>query len=103
MNQILKDSQTTGASFRVRTGNPTYTGSQDISAVHHIILVDYQSGASWTLQAEAPDGTWIDTDIEFNNDGIKSFHATPELSYRLTGGVVGASAWSSGVWRVEEP
>ena len=75
MNQILKDNQATGASFRVRTGNPTFTGSQDLAAIHSVILTNHTGGV-WTLQALAPDDEWIDTDITFDDDGIKAFHAT---------------------------
>ena len=104
MNQILKNDQATGASFRVRTGNPTFTGSQDLSAIHHVILTTH-AGGTWVLQAHDPDDDddWLDTDINFTDNGIKSFNASPEIEYRLTGGTIGAKGKCTGVWRAIDP
>ena len=100
--QVLKEDQITGASFRIRTGNPTFIGSQDIPNICHIQLRDH-AGGTWTLQDQAPDESWDDTDIAFDANGIKSFHASPEIPYRITGGTVGAKAWCTNVWRAEDP
>ena len=104
MNRILKDDQATGASFRVRTGNPTFSGSQDLASIHHILLTEH-AGGIWVLQARDPDDPddWVDSDVDFDDNGVKSFHASPELEYRLTGGSMGAKGKCTGVWRASDP
>ena len=80
--QVLSDTQTTSEEFR-------FSGK-----VGFVILSGYTSG-TWTLQVEAPDGSWIDSDINFTGNGIKSFDSTHSLNWRLTGGDAGAEAWVS--------
>ena len=104
MKQVLKADQLIGATFRVRTGNPTFTGSQDLAAIHHVLLTEH-AGGTWELQARDPDDPddWVATDIEFDDNGIKTFHASPEVEYRLAGGTIGAKGKCTGVWRAEDP
>ena len=60
------------------------------------VLVVGHAGGTWTLQVEDPEnpGTWIDTDITFTGNGLKSFDCFGFLSWRLAGGDVGARAWA---------
>ena len=61
-----------------------------------VIVLTGHNGGTWTLQVEAPDGTWIDTDVTFTANGIMAdFVTTPGLRYRLTGGTSGAKAWAA--------
>ena len=100
MRMILDTTDTSpGSVFMVRGGAPTYTGPQDILSRQQV-LVDTHTGGTWTLQVESPEGIWVDTDITFDDVGVKAYWATQELKYRLNGGAPGARAWSTGVWSV---
>ena len=74
-------------------------GTSDIwlfSGKDGTIVLTNHAGGTWTLQVEAPDATWIDTDVTFTDNGIKAdFVTTPGLRYRLNGGDAGATAWAS--------
>lgn len=60
-----------------------------------IIILTGHAGGTWTLQIQAPDGTWVDTDVTFTANGVQTnFYTVPGFSYRLTGGSAGASAWA---------
>ena len=80
MQQVLDASQTTGSEF-------THPGT-----VAFLILADH-IGGTWQLQVKAPNGTWVDDEMTFIDDGIQIWYGTPSLPYRLTSGSVGASAW----------
>ena len=61
------------------------------------MMLTAHSGGVWSLQAQAPDGTWVDTGITFTANGIKAaFVMTAELRFRLHGGTAGAKAWVDG-------
>ena len=86
MRQILFSTQTTSDELEA-AGGLTNGGS--------IVLASH-AGETWTLQVEAPDGTWISTAITFTANGIQSALAFERgLRYRLNGGTVGAEAWIS--------
>ena len=57
------------------------------------ILLDGHQGGTWTLQIQSPLGNWLDTDITFSENGGSPDIIPFRLSYRLTGGTVGAQAW----------
>lgn len=78
--QILLDSQATGEEFKP-IGGPM------------VILLSGHVGGTWTLQIETPNGVWQDTAITFAANGDQGFRLSPELTYRLTGGTIGAEAW----------
>ena len=60
------------------------------------IILTAHAGGTWKLQAQAPDETWVDTNITFTDDDIYSDLAFEQnLKYRLTGGTTGAKAWIS--------
>ena len=98
MKQILEATDAEGKIFMFRGGAPTYTGPQDILSRQQAI-VDVHTGGTWTLQERVPDRTWIDSDITFDDVGVKAFWASQEMEYRLSGGTIGAEAFATGVWR----
>ena len=60
-----------------------------------IFLTDH-AGGTWTLQAQSPDGDWVDTNVTFKDNGIQSSIIFEQgIHYRLAGGTVGAKAWIS--------
>ena len=86
MKQILFETQTQGDEYEA-AGGLTNGGS---------IVVSAHAGGTWTLQVEAPDGTWISTSITFTANGIQGALAfEPGLKYRLNGVTVGAKGWIS--------
>ena len=83
MNQILAATQSTSDIW-------LFSGKDGV------IIISDHAGGTWTLQVEAPDLTWIATDVTFTANGIKAdFVTTPGLRYRLTGGTAGATAWAA--------
>ena len=87
---ILASTQDTSDTFRTRGG---------IS----FLLLSGHAGGTWKLQVEDPDGVWVDVTgdqgVQFNDDGYQVFYADSELTFRLTGGTVGAKAWlTTGVY-----
>ena len=98
MRQILEATDAEGKIFMFRGGAPTYTGPQDILSRQEVII-DIHTGDTWTLQERVPGRTWIDTDIIFEDVGVKAFWASQEMEYRLSGGTIGAEAFATGVWR----
>ena len=78
--KILDIAQVTGDVFKP-IGGPS------------VILLSGHTGGTWTLQVENPNGIWQDTAISFTAVGDQGFRLSPELSYRLSGGTVGAEAW----------
>lgn len=86
MKQVLHATQTTSDVW-------TSTGAGDI-------ILDSHAGGTWTLQVESPGGNWIDTDVTWTDDGIKTtFKQTQGLRYRITGGTAGARAWTDAALR----
>ena len=84
MRKILSDTQAT---------SDTWIGSGKDGT----IMLTGHNGGTWTLQAQAPNGVWIDTDVTFDDTGIKAaFVMTAAIKYRLTGGSAGAEAWVEG-------
>ena len=85
MKQFLIATQTTSDEHPAAGGR--YSGT--------IFLTDH-AGGTWTLQAESPDGDWVDTNVTFTADGIQSNIIFEQgISYRLNGGSAGAKAWVS--------
>ena len=86
MKQILADTQTTSDEY--------HAGGNRYSAT--VILTNH-AGGTWTLEVEAPDGTWVDPEsVQFTkNDVFSNVIFERGLNYRLTGGSVGATAWVS--------
>lgn len=78
--QILTDTQTEGDVFSVQ-------------GVYAEITLSKHSGGQWTVQRRTPDDEWIDTNIVFARNDVKSFVAMPGLPYRIAGGTAGATAW----------
>lgn len=80
--QILRDDQTTSIEV------------SDLSGITHITLTDFQEGEKWVVQRKSPNGeNWIDLDVTFEAEGSKVFYAVPGITYRITGGTVGATCW----------
>ena len=100
MIKVLDNDQTTGKVIHFRTGNPNDVGPRFIVGVQSIILTGH-AGGTWTLQCQAPNGTWVDSNVTFDDNGIKDFYGWPEVDYRLNGGDVGAEAWATGVSSAE--
>lgn len=80
MQKILLSTETTGDAFTPNGGTA-------------LIVLSGHAGGTWQLQVSTPDGTWVDDEMTFTDDGIQAWHCTSELSYRLTGGTAGAEAW----------
>ena len=83
---VLEADQQTGAEFRP-------------SGKEEMILLAGHVGGTWVLQVKTPDGEWINTDVDFTNDGIKAFMSTPNFAYRMNtddAANVGARAWATG-------
>ena len=80
MKQVLQATDDTGAKFNT-SGSGFY------------LLVSGHVGGNWTLQIQVPDGSWVDTDITFADNGVKFFHSSKHFQYRVTGGTTGAKAW----------
>ena len=40
-------------------------------------LMETHAGGTWTLQSRVPGGTWVDTDVTHNDDGVKRWTASP--------------------------
>ena len=87
--EILKATETTGSAF----GLP--------GQVCQIALEDH-AGGTWKLQYSRDKGvTWrdikgssSDTAYTWDSDAILTLWGSPQLRYRLTGGVVGAKAFA---------
>ena len=71
-------------------GSPFY-----INGGSYYIILTGHSGGTCYLDVEAPDQTWVESDISFTSNGVKTFVGTQLLRYRLRvdGGAVGAQAW----------
>lgn len=84
MRQVLHETQSTSDVWTT-AGGPGW------------VLVEQHGGGTWTLQVRAPvGGSWIDLDIEFDNDGLQDYSVPAGSSLRLTGGTAGASATAWG-------
>ena len=85
--KILEASETTGREFSVPSGERVQ------------IAVEDHAGGTITLQYKSLKGTntWQDITgdggVTFTDDGVKTFWSSPALTYRLSGGTVGAQAW----------
>ena len=78
--QILTDTQAEGSEFSV-------------SGIYSEIVLSKHSGGTWTLQRKTPDDEWIDTNVSFTGNDVKSFVGMPGVVYRVEGGTTGATAW----------
>ena len=59
-----------------------------------LVMLAQHAGGTWTLQFQAPNGDWIDSDITFVANGGKAFRAFQGLPMRMHGGTAGALAWT---------
>ena len=85
MKQIL--SATQAGSDEFPAGGNRYSAT---------VMLTAHAGGTWTLQVQAPDDTWINTNVTFtSNDIFSDVIFERGLNYRLTGGSVGATAWVS--------
>lgn len=92
MQQILATTEAVSKTWKPRSGSHDWSGRADVTGRQQVI-VDVHTGGTWTVQARiASDGIWIDTDITFDDVGIKAYWASNELEYRLSGGTLGAQA-----------
>ena len=80
MLSILDATQTTGDEFYPPGGTA-------------LILLTGHAGGTWQLEVQAPDGTWVEDEMTFTDNGIKAWFNVAHLKYRLTGGNAGAKAW----------
>ena len=83
--KILASTQATGDKFRPAAGA-------------HIISLAGHSGGIWTVQQLHPEqvngvDVWIDSDITFDKNDVKSGVFSNSFEYRVHGGAVGASAY----------
>ena len=60
-----------------------------------MIEMSLHTGGIWTVQFESAhaSGTWIDTDVTFDDVGQLVFRGSRDSKYRLHGGTVGAAAY----------
>ena len=74
-----------------------------INGYAQVLLSNAQTGVKYTLQVLYPGSTnsWIDTDVTFSDNGIKTFYMQPDLTYRMhsdaSAGDVGAIAMYLGM------
>ena len=100
MVEILSATNVRGKHFRVdlSRGAAGETWLQTLMETH--------AGGTWTLQSRVPGGTWVDTDVTHNDDGVKRWTASPAWEYRLNGGTTGGVAFvaaeSEGAIRLAE-
>ena len=59
------------------------------------ITVDEHQGGTWVVQRRKPGGKpgWMDLEVEFSDNGCKIFYIVPTITYRLSGGNKGATAY----------
>ena len=89
--QILEATETTGSVF------DTYGGLYEVHLEAH-------SGGVWTVEQRARvAGAWIETDLTFDDDGVKAIFTTTAWEYRITGGTVGAIAYMAAAILVGQP
>ena len=81
--QILSATDTTGAAFTVNGG------------IYQVVVVDWQSEV--TIEIEAPDSTWIETDQSFDAEGVKVMYLSASSRYRANTATAGATAWVQSV------
>lgn len=60
-----------------------------------MIEMSLHTGGTWVVQFESAHaaGTWIDTDVEFDDAGQQVVRGSSDSKYRLHGGTVGAAAY----------
>lgn len=59
------------------------------------IKLKNHAGGTWVLQVRTPgetDADWVDTDVDFTDNGIKFYNSSNEFEYRMSGGSLGATA-----------
>ena len=88
MDQVLGTTDTVGDEFTLIGGEPDM-----------FVLCDTHTGGEWVLQIRSPDGVWVDTNVTFDNTGIKAFGLPRPAVCRWNSGTVGAKIFASGVQR----
>ena len=83
MTEILSTTDASGDAFAATGGHTT------------VLLDTFVEGNPWILQVESPNKVWVNTDIVFTGVGIQDFTTVAGLSYRLSGGAMGARAYVS--------
>ena len=81
--QILSATDTEGDPFVVNGG------------IYQVVVTDWQS--ELTIEVEAPDGTWIETDQSFDDEGVKVMYLSASARYRANTSSAGAQAWVQSV------
>lgn len=85
MRKVLEKTEATGSVFKL------YGGVQ-------ALILDSHAGGVWGLQIRGPN-EWINvSDMTFDANGVKMFHAVPGAEYRIAGGTKGAEAVVSGAY-----
>ena len=80
MRKILGDADATGKEFSTPGGVC-------------LIQLENHAGGTWQLEAMKIDKTgWVEDEMTFDDDGLQAWWSAQELTYRLTGGSVGAQA-----------
>ena len=89
--QILEATETTGSLFGTLGG---------LYEVH----LESHAGGVWVVEQRArAAGAWIETDLTFDDDGVKGIYTTTAWEYRITGGTVGAIAYIAASYLTAQP
>ena len=80
MRKILGSNEETGREFSTRGGIC-------------IIQLENHAGGEWQLESKKISGDgWVQDEMTFDDSGLKAWYSADRLTYRLTGGNVGAEA-----------
>ena len=80
MRRILEAHEVTGKEFSTSGGVC-------------LIQLEGHAGGEWQLESKRIMGAgWVQDQMTFKDNGIKAWHTSHELTYRLVGGSVGAVA-----------
>ena len=79
MQKILEDSETAGGEFKVDGG------------IYQILVEGWV--ATLDLEIQTPNGTWIETNQQWSDDGVKAMYLAAAASCRMEASAAGAEAW----------
>lgn len=80
--KVLETTQTTGKVFTLSEG------------IFQMYVVSFAGEVK--LQARIDNKAWVDTDSIFNDNGIKTFYATPSAEYQVVTDSAGAEVYVVG-------
>ena len=81
MQKILESHEATGQEFSTPGG---------VS----LIQLENHAGGEWQLESKKFSGDgWVQDQMTFDDNGLKAWHTSSKLTYRLTGGSMGAEAY----------